>query len=103
MRRGGNAWSKLRVSQYSNTNPGRRGASEFSCAKPIMAEAVEADFGVPFAGIIQARERWSQTALKSYPDGRPLDWAELFGRSAPVVLDIGCGTGRYLLSRAVAR
>jgi tRNA (guanine-N7-)-methyltransferase len=68
-----------------------------------MTEAAETDFGVPFAGTIQPRDRWSQTALKRYPEGRPLDWTELFGRSAPVVLDIGCGNGRYLLASAVAR
>ena len=28
---------------------------------------------------------------------------ELFGRSAPIVLDLGCGNGRYLLASAVAR
>jgi tRNA (guanine-N7-)-methyltransferase len=65
--------------------------------------AIESDFGVRFAGQIQPREKWTQTALKAYPEGRPIDWLELFGRSAPVVIDIGCGNGRYLLSSAVAR
>jgi tRNA (guanine-N7-)-methyltransferase len=68
-----------------------------------MPEPMETDFGVPFAGKIQPRELWTQTALKKYPNGRPLDWAELFGRSAPVVLDLGCGNGRFLLSSAVNR
>jgi tRNA (guanine-N7-)-methyltransferase len=68
-----------------------------------MPEAMETDFGVPFAGNIQPRELWTQTALKKYPDGRPLDWTELFGRSAPVVLDLGCGNGRFLLGSAVNR
>jgi len=68
-----------------------------------MPEAIETDFGVPFGGKIQPRELWTQTALKKYPDGRPLDWTELFGRSAPVVLDLGCGNGRFLLSSAVDR
>jgi tRNA (guanine-N7-)-methyltransferase len=65
--------------------------------------AIETDFGVPFAGQIQPRENWTQTALKAYPQGRPINWQELFGRSAPVVIDIGCGNGRYLLGSAVAR
>jgi len=68
-----------------------------------MPEPMETDFGVPFAGKIQPRELWTQTALRQYPDGRPLDWAELFGRAAPVVLDLGCGNGRFLLSSAVNR
>lgn len=65
--------------------------------------SMETDFGVPFAGVVRPRAEWTQTALKRYPDGRPLDWRELFGREAPVVLDIGCGNGRYSLGSAVAR
>ncbi|MBI3463293.1 MAG: methyltransferase domain-containing protein, partial [Planctomycetes bacterium] len=33
----------------------------------------------------------------------PLDGEPLFGRQAPLVLDIGCGNGRFLLSSAVWR
>src|SRR5207244_9025714 len=36
------------------------------------------------------------------PEG-PLDWSALFGRSAPVVIDIGCGNGRFLIASAVWR
>jgi tRNA (guanine-N7-)-methyltransferase len=69
-----------------------------------MNDAVaESDFGVPFAGEIRPRAEWTQTALKRYPEGRPIDWHELFGRSAPIVLDLGCGNGRFLLASAVAR
>jgi tRNA (guanine-N7-)-methyltransferase len=46
---------------------------------------------------------WTQTALKAYPADSPLDWPTLFGRSAPVVLDLGCGNGRYSLHSAVSR
>jgi tRNA (guanine-N7-)-methyltransferase len=47
--------------------------------------------------------RWTQTALKTMPETGRLNWAELFGRVAPVVLDVGCGNGRYLIGSAVAR
>jgi tRNA (guanine-N7-)-methyltransferase len=63
---------------------------------------VEREFGVPFPGTILPPERWTQTALKRYPEGR-IRWAELFGRTAPVVVDIGCGNGRYLIGSAIAR
>lgn len=62
----------------------------------------ECEFGVPFPGRIVPPERWSQTALKRYPDGG-LNWFELFGRSAPVVLDLGCGNGRFLIGSAIQR
>jgi tRNA (guanine-N7-)-methyltransferase len=37
------------------------------------------------------------------PAEGPLDWLALFARSAPVVVDIGCGNGRFLLGSAVWR
>ncbi len=33
----------------------------------------------------------------------PLDWFELFGRRAPVELEIGCGNGRFVAREAAAR
>jgi tRNA (guanine-N7-)-methyltransferase len=60
---------------------------------------IEREFGVPIAGEILDRAQWTQTALKKLPEG-VLDWQELFGRQAPVVLDLGCGNGRYLLASA---
>ena len=33
--------------------------------------------------------------------GVPLGWPEIFGRSAPVVLDLGCGNGRSVLVSAI--
>jgi tRNA (guanine-N7-)-methyltransferase len=68
-----------------------------------MPDDIEYEFGVPVAGRILPPERWTQTALKRYLEGRPLDWPELFGRVAPVVLDLGCGNGRFLLWSAVNR
>jgi tRNA (guanine-N7-)-methyltransferase len=32
-----------------------------------------------------------------------MDWPELFGREAPLVLDLGCGNGRFLVGSAVWR
>jgi tRNA (guanine-N7-)-methyltransferase len=34
---------------------------------------------------------------------RPIDWPALFGRDAPLELEIGCGNGEVLLRRALAR
>jgi tRNA (guanine-N7-)-methyltransferase len=64
---------------------------------------IEREFGVPIAGEILPPEQWTQTALKRLPPARPLDWEALFGRRAPVVLDLGCGNGRFLLGSAVWR
>jgi tRNA (guanine-N7-)-methyltransferase len=60
---------------------------------------IEREFGVPIAGEILDPALWTQTALKRLPDG-PLDLPALFGRSAPLVLDLGCGNGRFLLGSA---
>ena len=63
---------------------------------------IEREFGVPFPGAVVDPSQWTQTALKAMPAGH-LNWRELFGRDAPVVLDIGCGNGRYLIGSALAR
>jgi tRNA (guanine-N7-)-methyltransferase len=65
--------------------------------------SIEREFGVPIAGEILPRERWMQTALKRLPTHGPIQWEALFGRRAPVVLDLGCGNGRYLIGSAVWR
>jgi tRNA (guanine-N7-)-methyltransferase len=64
---------------------------------------IEREFGVPIAGEILDPSQWTQTALKRLPAEGRLDWPALFGRTAPVVLDIGCGNGRFLLQSAVWR
>ncbi|MCI0700135.1 MAG: methyltransferase domain-containing protein [Planctomycetia bacterium] len=75
---------------------------------PVLHQAmtqpnqIEREFGVPFPGAILDQLKWTQTALKAMPEGN-LNFAELFGRIAPIVLDLGCGTGRYLIGSALAR
>src|SRR3954463_4335235 len=64
---------------------------------------IEREFGVPIAGEILDPSQWTQTALKKLPAEGRLDWPLLFGRTAPRVLDLGCGNGRFLLGSAVWR
>ncbi len=64
---------------------------------------IEREFGVPFAGEILVPSQWTQTALKKLPIEGPLDLPALFGRSAPLVIDLGCGNGRFLIGSAVWR
>lgn len=64
---------------------------------------IEREFGVPFPGRIVDRSKWAQTTLKAMPAEGRLNWKELFGREAPVVLDVGCGNGRFLIGSALTR
>ena len=64
---------------------------------------IEREFGVPIAGEILDRSRWTQTGVKDWPREGLLDWSSIFGRRAPIVLDLGCGNGRYLIGSAVWR
>ena len=66
-------------------------------------DLIEYELGVPIPGCIRPQSEWSRTAIKRLPEAGPLDWTAIFGRSAPVVLDLGCGNGRYTLQSAVAR
>jgi tRNA (guanine-N7-)-methyltransferase len=68
----------------------------------IATHRIEREFGVPIPGDILPPGRWAKTALKNLAAG-PIDWHALFGRSAPIVLDVGCGNGRYTISSAVWR
>jgi len=61
------------------------------------------EFGVPFPGEPVDPSRWTQTALKAMPAEGRLDWPTLFGRTAPAVLDLGCGNGRACIASAIAR
>ncbi len=64
--------------------------------------SIEREFGVPFPGRILPQDQWTNTALKSMPSQGYLNWSELFGRSAPVVLDLGCGNGRSTILSAIS-
>src|SRR5438309_2176785 len=64
---------------------------------------IEREFGVPIAGEILDPAQWTRTALKKLPPAGPLDLPALFGRQAPLVVDVGCGNGRFLLGSAVWR
>lgn len=67
----------------------------------MTTEPIEHEFGVPIPGAIVEPERWTKTALKKLPDG-VIDWEAVFGRKAPLVVDLGCGNGRFLLGSALA-
>jgi tRNA (guanine-N7-)-methyltransferase len=63
----------------------------------------ESEFGVPIPGLILPEDQWARTGVKRLPPPGPIDWTSLFGRTAPLVLDLGCGNGRYTLLSALAR
>jgi tRNA (guanine-N7-)-methyltransferase len=65
--------------------------------------AIEREFGVPIPGAILEPERWARTALKKLPKEGPLDLVSLLGRRAPLIVDLGCGNGRFLLGSALRR
>jgi tRNA (guanine-N7-)-methyltransferase len=64
---------------------------------------VEYEFGVPIPGRILPESQWARTAIKRLPLSGPLDWSAIFGREALVVLELGCGNGRFTLQSALAR
>jgi tRNA (guanine-N7-)-methyltransferase len=64
---------------------------------------IESEFGVPIPGRILPEAEWAKTGIKRLPPPGPLDWAAIFGRVAPVVLELGCGNGRFTLQSALAR
>jgi tRNA (guanine-N7-)-methyltransferase len=65
-------------------------------------DGLEYEFGVAIPGRILPESQWTRTAIKRLPAG-PLDWVAIFGRDAPLVLDLGCGNARYTLMSALAR
>jgi tRNA (guanine-N7-)-methyltransferase len=69
----------------------------------MTAGTIEYELGVPIPGCILPQSQWARTAVKRLPEIGPLDWPAIFGRLAPVVLDVGCGNGRYTLQSALAR
>ena len=71
--------------------------------KPEKRRQIEREFGVPIAGEVLDPSQWTQTALKKLPTTGPLEVEALFGRRAPLVIDLGCGNGRFLIGSAVWR
>jgi tRNA (guanine-N7-)-methyltransferase len=67
------------------------------------SHAVECEFGVPIPGEVLEPTRWAKTSLKKLPLEGPLDLLALFGRPAPLIVDLGCGNGRFLIGSALAR
>ena len=65
--------------------------------------AMESEFGVPIPGRILPESEWARTAIKRLPPPGPLDWSAIFGRTAPVILELGCGNGRFTLLSALSR
>lgn len=63
----------------------------------------ETEFGVPIPGLILPEAEWARTAIKRLPPPGPLNLPAIFGRTAPVVLELGCGNARYTLLSALAR
>jgi tRNA (guanine-N7-)-methyltransferase len=68
-----------------------------------MPDEIEHEFGVPIPGRILPESEWARTAIKRLPPPGPLDWGAIFGRTAPLVLELGCGNGRYTLQSALER
>jgi tRNA (guanine-N7-)-methyltransferase len=64
---------------------------------------IEREFSVPVPGEIVEPELWTNTAIKKLPPPGPLDFKQIFGRTAPIMLDIGCGNARSTLNSAVWR
>ncbi len=77
----------------------------FSKRPPVALEPGEREyeFGIPIAGVILPNDQWAKTALKKLPAEGQLDLSQLFGRVAPVALDIGCGNGRFTIESAFLR
>jgi tRNA (guanine-N7-)-methyltransferase len=63
----------------------------------------DTDYGVPIPGCILPPEQWARTAIKRLPPPGFIDWRAVFGRKAPLVLDLGCGNGRFAIASALAR
>jgi tRNA (guanine-N7-)-methyltransferase len=67
-----------------------------------MSGAADDDYGIPILGPILPPDQWAKTAVKRLPPPGPVDWQAVFGRTAPLVLDLGCGNGRFVIASALA-
>ncbi|MBX9681762.1 MAG: methyltransferase domain-containing protein [Gemmataceae bacterium] len=66
-------------------------------------DEIESEFGVPIPGQVVDPAQWAKTAIKKLPEPGPVDWNAIFGRPAPLVIDLGCGNGRHVLGSAWER
>ena len=90
--------------EQTRSSPFRAAVVRSSIPKrPMQPGQIEIELGVPIPGEIKPEDQWARTAVKRLPEAGPLDWETIFGRKAPVVLDVGCGNGRYTITSAVAR
>ncbi len=80
----------------------RSDPEDSSTVRNLSPGDIEYELGVPIPGTIVPQESWAKTAMHRLPDGW-IDWEQVFGRQAKVVLDIGCGNGRFVVSSAVRR
>jgi tRNA (guanine-N7-)-methyltransferase len=64
---------------------------------------IETEFGVPIPGRILPESEWTRTAIKRLPPEGILDWESIFGRVAPLVLELGAGNARFTLMSALRR
>ena len=64
---------------------------------------IETEFGVPIPGEILPEAQWTRTAIKKLPPPGFLDFMAIFGRNAPLVVELGCGNGRFSLQSSLAR
>lgn len=72
-------------------------------SQPVALPRIEREMGVPIPGEILPQDQWVQTALKKLPESGHLPTHDLFGRKAPLVVDLGCGNGRFALGSAWSR
>ena len=63
----------------------------------------DTDFGVPIPGTILPEDRWARTAIKRLPETGLLDFAAMFGRVAPLIVELGCGNARFTIADALLR
>lgn len=68
---------------------------------PAQPGELEIEAGVPIPGLILPPENWTKTGIKQLPAPNSVVWHEIFGRQAPLVVELGCGNGRFVVSSAV--
>ena len=72
-------------------------------SQPVALPRIEREMGVPIPGEILPQDQWVQTVLKKLPESGHLPTHDIFGRKAPLVVDLGCGNGRFALGSAWSR